>query len=75
MAPELAPTLLEPFRRINAERSGRAGGLGVGLSIVAAIAEVHDARPQVIPGRAVGSKSTYRFRLHGPFEVSPWRTL
>ncbi|HEV3128350.1 MAG TPA: ATP-binding protein, partial [Solirubrobacteraceae bacterium] len=38
--------LLEPFRRLNAERTGEAAGLGLGLSIVAAIAEVHDASLQ-----------------------------
>jgi signal transduction histidine kinase len=43
--------LLEPFRRLNAERTGQAAGLGLGLSIVAAIAEVHDAslRPRARP--------------------------
>jgi signal transduction histidine kinase len=41
--PEAAPTLVEPFRRLNGERNGLAPGLGLGLSIVDAIAQAHDA--------------------------------
>jgi signal transduction histidine kinase len=35
------PRLLRPFLRAGAERTGSPGGLGLGLSIVAAIAEAH----------------------------------
>ncbi|MEV4259361.1 ATP-binding protein, partial [Spirillospora sp. NPDC049652] len=35
--------LFEPFERLGAERSGRSEGLGLGLSIVRAIADAHDA--------------------------------
>jgi signal transduction histidine kinase len=43
--------LLEPFRRLDSERTGKPDGLGLGLSIVAAIADVHGAalRPQARP--------------------------
>jgi signal transduction histidine kinase len=43
--------LAQPFRRLGAERTGSSGGVGLGLSIVAAIATAHggiltlDARP------------------------------
>ncbi len=35
--------LLQPFQRLGGERTGHHDGLGVGLSIVEAVAEVHDA--------------------------------
>jgi signal transduction histidine kinase len=35
------PRLLRPFQRLGAERTGTPGGLGLGLSIVAAITEAH----------------------------------
>ena len=33
--------LAQPFRRLGAERTGSADGVGLGLSIVAAVAEAH----------------------------------
>jgi signal transduction histidine kinase len=50
--PSEAARLLEPFRRLGAERTGSENGVGLGLAIVAAIATAHDgaahvrARPQ-----------------------------
>jgi signal transduction histidine kinase len=38
-----AASLVEPFRRATADRSSHDGGLGLGLSIAAAIATAHDA--------------------------------
>ncbi len=44
--------LAQPFRRLGADRTGSADGAGLGLSIVAAVAEAHGgaldlhARPQ-----------------------------
>jgi signal transduction histidine kinase len=37
------PEIFEPFRRLHPDRTGSAGGAGLGLSIVAAIAHAHDA--------------------------------
>jgi signal transduction histidine kinase len=37
------PEIFEPFRRLHPDRTGSASGAGLGLSIVAAIAHVHDA--------------------------------
>ena len=42
--------LLEPFQRLPATRSADADGLGLGLSIVAAIAKAHHAVLAVSPG-------------------------
>jgi signal transduction histidine kinase len=42
--------LLEPFQRISASRDSNAEGLGLGLSIVAAIAKAHQATFKVMPG-------------------------
>jgi signal transduction histidine kinase len=50
---ERSAELLEPFRRLNGERSDHARGLGLGLSIVGAIATAHGAELQTTP-RAEG---------------------
>ncbi|WTW92380.1 HAMP domain-containing histidine kinase [Streptomycetaceae bacterium NBC_01309] len=51
------PELFEPFRRLHAPRTGRNQGSGLGLSIVAAIAETHhaavDAHPNLDGGLTV----------------------
>ena len=41
--PEEVKHLTQPFRRIGAERTGSDDGFGLGLAIVASIAEVHRA--------------------------------
>jgi signal transduction histidine kinase len=40
---QAVPLLLQPFRRLGAERTERGDGLGLGLSIVKAIADAHHA--------------------------------
>jgi len=42
--PESVDELYQPFRRLGTGRTARAEGLGLGLSIVRAIADAHDAR-------------------------------
>jgi len=49
-----ATRLLEPFQRLPATRSADADGLGLGLSIVAAIAKAHQAVLAVSPGPVGG---------------------
>jgi signal transduction histidine kinase len=44
IAPERVPALFEPFRRLEGRRTADGRGLGLGLSIVDAIASVHGAR-------------------------------
>ncbi|HEX4226822.1 MAG TPA: ATP-binding protein, partial [Pseudonocardiaceae bacterium] len=51
---ELVPTLLEPFRRIGSERTGIAGGSGLGLSIVRSIVAAHDGALRVRAGERGG---------------------
>lgn len=41
--------LFEPFRRLGADRTGHREGVGLGLSIVRAIAEAHNAAVQIRP--------------------------
>ena len=40
--PAEADALVEPFRRLSADRTGSVSGVGLGLAIVAAIASAHD---------------------------------
>jgi signal transduction histidine kinase len=53
--------LLQPFQRRGGERIGHRDGLGLGLSIVAAIAEGHGAALDVVPGREGGLDVSVRF--------------
>jgi signal transduction histidine kinase len=53
--------LLQPFQRLSQERTGHGDGLGLGLSIVAAIAGVHSAALQVDPRTGGGLDITVRF--------------
>jgi len=52
--PSEVPALFEPFRRAGATRVGRADGIGVGLSIVAAVAAAHGATLTAAPLPAGG---------------------
>ena len=63
--------ILRPFQRLSAH-SGRGGGLGLGLSIVEAIAEAHRAKLNVQPGSSGGLRIDVRFpRSHGRSQVRP----
>jgi signal transduction histidine kinase len=53
--------LLQPFQRLAGDRMGYREGLGLGLSIVAAIANAHGARLDVRPGTGGGLEITVRF--------------
>ncbi len=55
--------LLQPFQRLAADRVGRPEGLGLGLSIVTAIAVTHDAALAVSPGKRGGLEVQIRFPL------------
>jgi signal transduction histidine kinase len=53
--------LLQPFQRLAPQRTGPRDGVGLGLSIVAAIANAHDAVLDVKPGAAGGLDIEVRF--------------
>ena len=53
--------LLQPFQRLAGDRVGHGEGLGLGLSIVAAIANAHDAALEVRPGAGGGLEISVRF--------------
>jgi signal transduction histidine kinase len=53
--------LLQPFQRLAGDRVGHREGLGLGLSIVAAIANGHGAALEVAPGAEGGLEVRVRF--------------
>jgi signal transduction histidine kinase len=53
--------LLQPFQRLAQERVGYRDGIGLGLSIVAAIASAHDAALDIRPGDHGGLCVVVRF--------------
>jgi signal transduction histidine kinase len=57
-----ASRLLEPFQRLDGKRLHDADGLGLGLSIVAAIADAHDATLSVCPQPSGGLRVEVAFR-------------
>ncbi len=61
--PEAVERLLQPFQRITGDRTGNRDGLGLGLSIVAAIAGAHDAALAVRARTEGGLEVEVRFPL------------
>jgi signal transduction histidine kinase len=53
--------LVQPFQRLAPDRTGHGDGLGLGLSIVAAIAAAHDASLEIHPREGGGLRVTVRF--------------
>ena len=53
--------IFEPFRRMNGERTATATGVGLGLSIVQAIADVHGAAVETSPVEGGGLRVEVRF--------------
>jgi signal transduction histidine kinase len=63
--------LLQPFQRLGSQRAGRHDGVGLGLSIVAAIASTHTAALSVCPGPQGGLDIKITF----PGSLTPPATL
>ncbi len=61
MNPADAERIFEPFVRLDAARTGEAGGAGLGLSIVHSIVVAHDGQLSVQTAPGVGS--TFAMRL------------
>jgi signal transduction histidine kinase len=68
-----APELLEPFHRLAGERAGRHAGLGLGLSIVDAIARAHDARLSLVARSEGGLSIEVIFRAASA-DLAPFYT-
>lgn len=67
-----ARRILQPFQRVARDRTSLDGGLGLGLSIVAAIADAHDAELEVHPQSAGGLEVEVRFPASPtPEETTP----
>jgi signal transduction histidine kinase len=62
--------LLQPFQRLAGDRVGHGEGLGLGLSIVAAIANAHDAPLDVQPSLEGGLEVTVRFAPAGDVDLT-----
>ncbi len=58
--------LLAPFQRLGAERTGHGEGLGLGLSIVAAICAAHHAGLEVAPRPSGGLEVEVSFQTAAP---------
>ena len=69
--PEDLPGLLQPFQRLAPDRVGQPDGLGLGLSIVAAIAEAHGATLDLAPGHEGGLVLSVRFSAVAPARTQP----
>ena len=65
--------LMEPFQRLAPNRSDTEDGLGLGLSIVAAVANAHGAVLDVQPAKAGGLAVTVDFPAHDARSVWPTR--
>jgi signal transduction histidine kinase len=57
--------LLQPFQRLTPDRTTSNDGLGLGLSIVSAIATAHDAVLDIEPGEHGGLRVEARFPQAG----------
>jgi len=66
VAADAVPDLFQPFTRLGTQRidqsTSQSGGLGLGLSIVRAIAEAHDATVEAQPRAGGGLVVTVTFR-------------
>ncbi|GAA3966532.1 HAMP domain-containing sensor histidine kinase [Actinomadura viridis] len=72
--------LFQPFDRLGAERTSRGEGLGLGLSIVRAIADAHDAVVETRPRPEGGLEVTVTFQAldvpaEGGQRVPPTRSI
>jgi CheY-like chemotaxis protein/anti-sigma regulatory factor (Ser/Thr protein kinase) len=67
LAPDVLPTLFEPFTQVERSLDRTRGGLGLGLTLVKRLVELHDGRVSAAsPGLGRGSEFTVRIPLAGP---------
>jgi signal transduction histidine kinase/CheY-like chemotaxis protein len=74
IAPAFLPHIFDRFRQADASAARRHGGLGLGLSIVRQLVELHGGSVDVASG-GTGKGSTFRIRLpvNGPLQQVPDR--
>lgn len=65
IAPELVSTIFDPFRR-GPTRSGRGGGVGLGLYIAERIVGAHGGTIEVLSGEGIGTTFTVVLPRTGP---------
>ncbi len=63
---EAVDRLLQPFQRLRPNRTGHGDGLGLGLSIVQAIAQAHGATLTISPQPSGGLRAEVSFPRPGP---------
>ncbi|MEA2974231.1 MAG: two-component system, OmpR family, sensor kinase [Actinomycetota bacterium] len=71
LAPEAAERVFERFFRVDKARSRATGGAGLGLSIVAAIAEVHGGTARLEPPAPDRAGATFVVELPLAVEILP----
>lgn len=66
LAPELIPTLTEPFQRGTERIHTDHAGVGLGLAIVKTIAQAHDGTLTLTPRRAGGLRISVELPTQNP---------
>ena len=74
--PDLRRRIFEPFFRVDPSRSRQLGGAGLGLSLVRAIAELHNGQVWAEPAPGGGSRFVLLLPENGASpglsRLSPW---
>ncbi|WP_437751588.1 PAS domain-containing hybrid sensor histidine kinase/response regulator [Sorangium sp. So ce1389] len=75
IAPQFLPHLFERFRQADASSTRKHGGLGIGLSIVKHLVELHGGTVEVAsPGEGMGAMFTVKLPLAGVSPQAPGAT-
>jgi signal transduction histidine kinase len=72
IAPELLPTVFEMFRQLEVPADQSLGGLGIGLTLVRRLVEMHGGR---VEARSEGSGRGSEFTVRLPLDCRPAESL